>query len=161
MVNSFYAFVNFTSRATWHRGHLARDRAQKRLNIGFADVRGFGANMCCLEGKRRYYAAPRCQCKLVSSSGRHTRQGPAFGGTHDAAASIDSTIANGGEACGARCVRASASGEQRRPGQLMSSRRAQVSRPAPPCRDEARRLALEKFGRGTTSKRTVPCGAFQ
>jgi len=70
--NLSYAFINFTTealaetfRATWHRARLSRFRAQKALNVGYADLQGFDANLHRLVRKRNYCTVPQCQCEPI------------------------------------------------------------------------------------------------
>lgn len=77
-VNLSYAFVNFLTergaadfRARWHKARLVRFRAQKVLNIVYADVQGLAANIRRLEQKRNYCDVKGCQCEpVVTIDGR-------------------------------------------------------------------------------------------
>lgn len=70
--NLSYAFLNFRSeahalafKARWHRARLSHFRAQQPLNIAFADLQGFDANVSRLVQKRNFCKVARCQCEPV------------------------------------------------------------------------------------------------
>lgn len=88
--NMSFAFVNFATEeqavsfmSKWHRGRLARFRAQKSLNVVFADVQGLHANIRRLERKRNYCSVSDCQCEpIVLRDGRQMPLSAACASTH-------------------------------------------------------------------------------